>query len=1517
MKPPRKHSGRDRTPVPDIRMHSPLNSLLLHAPVNHLALDSSGNILDANLAVARLFGKEPRQLRGLPLHQFISERDQEKFCRHLDQCRCPEGRATAELQLNIDGAPTVEFMSSAFRPPRSRKLIVQTVILGRGENSNDLAAAGKGEEAHRLGRTLRALNKSSQAMMRAVDEAEYMNEVCKIVHEDCDHAMVWIGLARNDEAKTIEPVAYAGFEEGDLETLGLTWANPEHGQEPTGAAVRTGQPCMCRISQADPLFGSWRKGAIRRGYAASIALPLVSGEKVFGAITISSRHPDPFSEDEVKLLSELAGALAYGLTAIRLRTAHEAAEQSLRKSEQRYRALFENMTEGFALHEILTDSHGSPRDYRFLDVNPSFERLTGLKRANLVGKRVLEVLPENEPVWIERYGKVALTGEPAHFENFSTPLNRWYEVFAYRPAPLQFAVIFTDITQRKQLEQAQREVEASVRRKLESVLMPEGDLEGLELADLIDVPAMQSLMDDFYAVARFPMSIIDMNGKILVGVGWQDICTGFHRLHPETCKLCIESDTQLSAGVAQGEFRLYKCKNNLWDIATPIVIGSRQVGHVFSGQFFFDDEEVDRERFRAQAGQYGFDEEEYLSALDRVPRLSRFTVDRGMAFLLKLADMLSQLSFSNTKLARLVAERDRLTASLREERERLKHSEEIAHLGSWELDLETGRLVWSDEVYRIFGLQPRAFAPSYDAFLDHVHPDDRAAVDAAYKDSLRNNKDMYEIEHRVLRKATGDVRFVLERCHHVRDESGRIVRSLGMVLDITERKLIEKQVRRSSDRFALLSETAGALLVSSSPQTVVEDLCRKVMAHLDSDIFFNFLVDEGSRRLHLNASGGIEAGEKEKVEWMEFGTAVCGCVARDGRRIIAEDIRHTVDERTELIKSFGVQAYCCHPLVSGDRIIGTLSFGSRRRTRFVGDEIELMRVVADQVSVALQRIRAEEALRESEERLQEALRASRSFAFDWVPATDRMHRSLSCAALLGLTETEAEDDTGQRYFQRIDQADRGRLIATVNSLSPAADRYETKYRFNRPDGGATVLEESGRGFFDSDGKLFRVIGVTTDVTARERAEEALRELNAQLEQRVQDRTAALKETTEALKAERQRFVDVLDVIPAYVILLSPDYRVPFANRYFEERFGKSNGRRCYEYLFNRTEPCEGCETYKALTNNAPLKWEWTGPDERIYDISDFPFTDTDGSRLILEMGVDITERKRAEAELERHRHHLEELVNERTRQLSVANRQLHNEIAERREAEQALQESEERFRLAIQHSKLMAWQCDTEMRFTWVYNSHFGIPGDGLLGKTPGELGIEAGMKEFLAHGGEVLARGMGTRKTIKHVYADNRERYFDQQVEALRDPDGKIVGLIGISLDVTEGTLAEQRLHRSEQSFRLMIGHSGEPMLLVDESGTIECISRRGADQLGYREADLVGSNVERLLDWGGKLDLTMRLEDFSRHAPLPARAVLRIKRNDGSWCWLDVHASFVNYGQRPEKYLLKFELIDTVMTR
>ncbi len=307
-------------------------------------------------------------------------------------------------------------------------------------------------EIRLLNRTLKALSNSNQAMIHAVDEKEFLEQTCRIIVEDCGFAMVWIGFAENDKHKSVHPVASAGFEQGYLDQLNITWANTARGRGPTGTAIRTKKPSRCNNMLTDPKFAPWRAAALERGYASSIVLPLIAGDRAFGALNIYSREPEDFTDDEEKLLMELAGDLAFGITTLRLRAEQARAEDALRKSEQRYRSLFDNMTEGFALHEIICDGYGQPCDYRFLEVNPTFERFTGLERQNIIGRLASQVLPGLEPTWVQNYGQVALTGNAIEFDQFTQILGRHFRVYAYRPAPSQFATIFTDITGQKQIE---------------------------------------------------------------------------------------------------------------------------------------------------------------------------------------------------------------------------------------------------------------------------------------------------------------------------------------------------------------------------------------------------------------------------------------------------------------------------------------------------------------------------------------------------------------------------------------------------------------------------------------------------------------------------------------------------------------------------------------------------------------------------------------------------------------------------------------------------------------------------------------------------------------------------------------------------------------------------------------------------------------------------------------------------------------------------------------------------------
>ena len=182
------------------------------------------------------------------------------------------------------------------------------------------------EQLQKLNRTLRALSDSDQALLHATDEQSFLNEVCRIIIEDCGHRMVWIGSAENDEYKTVKPLAVAGHEAGYLNWARISWGDNANGRGPSGKAIRSGKPALCNNMFNDPAFAPWREEAIKRGYASSLVIPLKDGKEVWGAIGIYSSYPEAYSEGEVKLLTELADDLMFGMQTLRIRAAHAQAE---------------------------------------------------------------------------------------------------------------------------------------------------------------------------------------------------------------------------------------------------------------------------------------------------------------------------------------------------------------------------------------------------------------------------------------------------------------------------------------------------------------------------------------------------------------------------------------------------------------------------------------------------------------------------------------------------------------------------------------------------------------------------------------------------------------------------------------------------------------------------------------------------------------------------------------------------------------------------------------------------------------------------------------------------------------------------------------------------------------------------------------------------------------------------------------------------------------------------------------
>jgi len=224
----------------------------------------------------------------------------------------------------------------------------------------------------------------------------------------------------------------------------IIWANPAF-------TKLTGYSLDEALGQNPRLFKS---GQQPPAYYEDLWRTVISGRAWHGQL-INRRKDGSLYTEEMTVTPVRAGggAITHFIAIKEDISQRMRAEEALRHSEERYRSLFSCMNEGFALHEIVCDEKGEPCDYRFLAINPAFERQTGLRRERVIGKLHSELLPDDDPKWVKIYGEVALTGRSVHSENYSPALKRHYEMFAFRPAPRQFAVLFMDVTARKLTEE--------------------------------------------------------------------------------------------------------------------------------------------------------------------------------------------------------------------------------------------------------------------------------------------------------------------------------------------------------------------------------------------------------------------------------------------------------------------------------------------------------------------------------------------------------------------------------------------------------------------------------------------------------------------------------------------------------------------------------------------------------------------------------------------------------------------------------------------------------------------------------------------------------------------------------------------------------------------------------------------------------------------------------------------------------------------------------------------------------
>jgi PAS domain S-box-containing protein len=292
----------------------------------------------------------------------------------------------------------------------------------------------EGTSHHHKHRALRVLQHCNEVLFRAQSEQELLSEVCRIIVEDGDYRLAWIGYPEFTDQKPIFPVAHCGYEEGYLEKLSVTWQDSARGHGPAGMAVRTRKPYIVRDVHADPHFIPWRENAIEHGYSAVAAFPLFINEKLPSVLLVYAGETNSFDKDELSLLLHFSEALSYGIENIRLKEKNQQVEKALRESEQHFRFILDaspiavrvakNHGHSYAYAnasysqffntDLPTLSAGDPEQF-YADKNDYVEITEQLEQGETINNRLVKYsIPNAEAKWgLSTYIPIEFEGEPA------------------------------------------------------------------------------------------------------------------------------------------------------------------------------------------------------------------------------------------------------------------------------------------------------------------------------------------------------------------------------------------------------------------------------------------------------------------------------------------------------------------------------------------------------------------------------------------------------------------------------------------------------------------------------------------------------------------------------------------------------------------------------------------------------------------------------------------------------------------------------------------------------------------------------------------------------------------------------------------------------------------------------------------------------------------------------------------------------------------------------------------------
>ncbi|MFN8597350.1 MAG: PAS domain S-box protein, partial [Anaerolineae bacterium] len=908
-----------------------------------------------------------------------------------------------------------------------------------------------------------------------------------------------------------------------------------------------------------------------------------------------------------------------------------------------------------------------------------------------------------------------------------------------------------------------------------------------KLSDLLDMTAVQKMAEANYQAVGMPIGIIDArDGSVLVGTGWQDICSRFHRANPESLKRCEDSDRLITDQLSAGEARQYKCLNGLWDIGIPIMVAGQHLATLFLGQFFYEGEVPDREFFIRQAQEFGYDLSGYLAALARVRVFSREKVDYIVAYNKALAGFIADLAEQAMK--RVKADEDLQFANT------LLHTQIETSLDGVLVVNAAGKIIsYNQRFMDMWQIPPEVMVAQSDELAMQavserlVEPTEfRARVEYLYQHHAERSQDEIRLKDGLTFERYSAPIFGRDGSYY-----GRV----WYVRDVTDQKRAEEKLKTSlSQQIAMLNG--------------IPDLA--------------WLKDTGSRYIAVNEPFGLACGvaPHEVVGKNDFDIWSAELAAQyqvDDREVMDTNRSKRIEER--VIQHDGHERWLetiRTPIVDAQgQVTGTVG---------IGRDIT-------------ERKRVEEELRESRNLLQAVL--------DTIPARvfwkDHNLNYLGCNQPFALDAgaRSPEDVIGKDDYQlgwreqaELYRSDDQRVI---KSATPKINYEELQ---TTPDGRHIWLRTNKVPLQDEDGTVWGVLGTYEDITERKAADEAVRE-------------------------SEEKYRRLVEVSPIAMWIIGHDRIVRYMNPAALRILGANDlqqvvGRTAFDFIH---------PDYHAIViqRMSELVEHW----QSVPLIAE-KYVRLDGSLVDVEV-----------------------VATPFTAAGISAMQVLFQDITERKQAEEALRASEERFRALVETTSDWIWEINEKGVYTYSspkVKDILGYEPSEVVGQTPFDFMPSDESTRIAAIFNRVIDQRLPVIGLENiNLHKDGRQIALETNAMPILNSSGRLIGYRGIDRDVTERKQAEEALRRSEMQLRLITDNMIDVVSLTDAQFNLIYVSPSMERIFGYSPQNSIGQSITK---WVHPDDLPTLIQASTEARQVQAsslRLVYRCRHADGRYIWTE----------------------------